>query len=198
MILTTVNYCPEYVCSLFHHPDLLLSPSKGKVEPDVTWRRSDQSNGGRNSQLTQTSQSNAHKRSPYLVNDQSSGTGSSADASSSGTGSWRCVFRVGSTAFKAGRERECERFAFWCAGVHLHLSASRRCLRADSRGRAPVGETAPAPWRPWWGPWLSWRRPEPRRPGPRVSPTFSQLHRDPQGSATFTTQRGIFSLSPVE
>uniref|UniRef100_A0A087XGD2 M-phase phosphoprotein 9 n=1 Tax=Poecilia formosa TaxID=48698 RepID=A0A087XGD2_POEFO len=46
---------------LFHHPDLLLSPSKGKVEPDVTWRRSDQPNGGRNSQLTQTSQSNAHK-----------------------------------------------------------------------------------------------------------------------------------------
>ncbi|XP_032426302.1 M-phase phosphoprotein 9 isoform X2 [Xiphophorus hellerii] len=76
---------------LFHHPDLLLSPSKGKVEPDVTWRRSDQSNGGRNSQLTQTSQSNAHKRSPYPVNDQSSGTGSSADASSSGTGSWRCA-----------------------------------------------------------------------------------------------------------
>uniref|UniRef100_A0A087XFZ1 M-phase phosphoprotein 9 n=1 Tax=Poecilia formosa TaxID=48698 RepID=A0A087XFZ1_POEFO len=40
---------------------------KGKVEPDVTWRRSDQPNGGRNSQLTQTSQSNAHKRSPYPV-----------------------------------------------------------------------------------------------------------------------------------
>ncbi|XP_043952640.1 M-phase phosphoprotein 9 isoform X1 [Gambusia affinis] len=75
---------------LFHHPDLLLSPSKGKVEPDVTWRRSDPSNGGRNSQLIQTSQSNAHKRSPYPINDQSSGTGSSADASSSG-GSWRCA-----------------------------------------------------------------------------------------------------------
>ncbi|XP_054908674.1 M-phase phosphoprotein 9 [Poeciliopsis prolifica] len=75
---------------LFHHPDLLLSPSKGKVEPDVTWRRSDQSNGGRNSQPTQTSQSNAHKRSPYPINDQSSVTGSSVDASSSG-GSWRCA-----------------------------------------------------------------------------------------------------------
>lgn len=148
MIVTTVNYCPEYVCSLFHHPDLLLSPSKGKVEPDVTWRRSDPSNGGRNSQLIQTSQSNAHKRSPYPINDQSSGTGSSADASSSG-GSWRCAFRVGSTALKpdasASVNGSCERFAFWCAGVRLHRSASRRCLRADSRSRAPVGETAPAP-----------------------------------------------------
>ncbi|KAM4719697.1 M-phase phosphoprotein 9 isoform 2-T2 [Anableps anableps] len=80
---------------LFHHPDLLLSPNKGKVEPDVTRRRSpcslsDQLNGSRISQLPQTSQSNVHKRSSYPISDQSSGTGSSVDASSAG-GSWRCA-----------------------------------------------------------------------------------------------------------
>lgn len=78
---------------LYHHPDLLLSPSKGKIEPDVTQRRSpcslsDQLNGSRKSQLTQTHQSNVHKRSCHPINDQSSGSGSSVDASSAGS-SWR-------------------------------------------------------------------------------------------------------------
>ncbi|XP_022595535.1 M-phase phosphoprotein 9 [Seriola dumerili] len=80
---------------LFHHPDLLLSPSKCKVDPDVTRRKSpcpasDQLNGGRKSQFPQTNQSSMHKRSLYTISDQSSGPGSSADTSSAG-GSWRCA-----------------------------------------------------------------------------------------------------------
>ncbi|XP_041825630.1 LOW QUALITY PROTEIN: M-phase phosphoprotein 9 [Melanotaenia boesemani] len=79
---------------LFHHPDLLLSPSKSRAEPDVTRRKSpcslsDQLNGCRKPQFSQTSQSGVHKRSAYLLKDPSSGAGSSVDASSAG-GSWRC------------------------------------------------------------------------------------------------------------
>ncbi|XP_044029174.1 M-phase phosphoprotein 9 isoform X1 [Siniperca chuatsi] len=80
---------------LFHHPDLLLSPSKCKAEPDVTRRKSpcplsDQLNTGRKSPFHQTNQSSIHKKSQYTLNDQSSGTGSSVDTSSAG-GSWRCA-----------------------------------------------------------------------------------------------------------
>ncbi|XP_051268604.1 M-phase phosphoprotein 9 isoform X2 [Dicentrarchus labrax] len=80
---------------LFHHPDLLLSPSKSKAEPDVTRRKSpcplsDQINSGRRSPFPQTNQSSIHKKSQYSLNDQTSGTGSSVDASSAG-GSWRCA-----------------------------------------------------------------------------------------------------------
>ncbi|KAM4532415.1 M-phase phosphoprotein 9 [Fundulus diaphanus] len=79
---------------LFHHPDLLLSPSKGRAEPDVTRRRSpcfsDQLNGGRKPQFPQTNQPKVHKRPSYPLDDQSSGTGSSVDASSAGA-SWRCA-----------------------------------------------------------------------------------------------------------
>ncbi|XP_026153416.1 M-phase phosphoprotein 9 [Mastacembelus armatus] len=72
---------------LFHHPDLLLSPSK--AEPGVTRRKSsglhsDQLNGSRKSPFPHTNQS--HK-SAYTLNDQSSGTGSSVDVG----GSWRCA-----------------------------------------------------------------------------------------------------------
>ncbi|XP_015232323.1 PREDICTED: M-phase phosphoprotein 9 [Cyprinodon variegatus] len=72
---------------LFHHPDLLLSPSKGKVEPDVTRRRSPSS---LSDQLNGSRKSNVHKRSSYPVNDQSSGSVSSVEGSSAG-GSWRCA-----------------------------------------------------------------------------------------------------------
>uniref|UniRef100_A0A1A7Z2B3 M-phase phosphoprotein 9 n=1 Tax=Iconisemion striatum TaxID=60296 RepID=A0A1A7Z2B3_9TELE len=80
---------------LFHHPDLLLSPSKKKTEPDVPRRRSpcslsDQLNGSRRSMFSQTNQSSVHKRPAGSVIDQSSGTGSSVD-SSSAAGSWRCA-----------------------------------------------------------------------------------------------------------
>ncbi|XP_072227852.1 M-phase phosphoprotein 9 [Leuresthes tenuis] len=80
---------------LFYHPDLLLSPSKSKTEPDVTRRKSpcslsDQLNGGRRSPFPQTNQSSVHVRSPYPLKVQSSGSGSSVDASSAG-GSWRCA-----------------------------------------------------------------------------------------------------------
>ncbi|XP_045923187.1 M-phase phosphoprotein 9 isoform X2 [Micropterus dolomieu] len=80
---------------LFHHPDLLLSPSKCKAEPDVTRRKSpcppsDQQNSGRKSPFHQTNQSSIHKKSHYPLNDQSSGTGSSVDMCSAG-GSWRCA-----------------------------------------------------------------------------------------------------------
>ncbi|XP_029301247.1 M-phase phosphoprotein 9 isoform X2 [Cottoperca gobio] len=77
---------------LFHHPDLLPSPSKGKAEPDVTRRKSpcEQQNTGRRSPFPQTNQSSIHKKSHYPFNDQSSGTGSSVETSSVG-GSWRCA-----------------------------------------------------------------------------------------------------------
>ncbi|KAM9338093.1 M-phase phosphoprotein 9 [Symphorus nematophorus] len=80
---------------LFHHPDLLLSPSKCTAEPDVTRRKSpcpqsDQLSSGRKSPFLQTNQSSIHKKSQYPSTDQSSGAGSSVDASSAG-GSWRCA-----------------------------------------------------------------------------------------------------------
>ncbi|XP_078127468.1 M-phase phosphoprotein 9 isoform X1 [Sander vitreus] len=80
---------------LLHHPDLLLSPSKCKIEPDVTRRKSpcalsDQLNSGRKSPFPQTNQSSLHKKSHYPLNDHSSGPGSSVDTSSAG-GSWRCA-----------------------------------------------------------------------------------------------------------
>ncbi|XP_029371671.1 M-phase phosphoprotein 9 isoform X2 [Echeneis naucrates] len=74
---------------LFHHPDLLMSPSKSKVEPDVTRRKSScpasDQNSGRKSQFSQTN----HKKSLYAMNDQSPGPGSSVETSS--VGSWRCA-----------------------------------------------------------------------------------------------------------
>ncbi|XP_044189407.1 M-phase phosphoprotein 9 isoform X2 [Thunnus albacares] len=78
---------------LFHHPDLLLSPSKCKPEPDVTRRKSpcslsDQLHGGRKPSFPQNNQLSKHKKPPYTSNDQSSGTGSSVDTSS---GSRRCA-----------------------------------------------------------------------------------------------------------
>ncbi|XP_068430892.1 M-phase phosphoprotein 9 isoform X2 [Clinocottus analis] len=75
---------------LFHHPDLLMSPSKCTAEPDVTRRKSpsDQLNGGRKSPFSQTNQSSIHRKSKYSLNDQSSGPGSPVD---SAAGSWRCA-----------------------------------------------------------------------------------------------------------
>ncbi|XP_075968715.1 M-phase phosphoprotein 9 isoform X2 [Anarhichas minor] len=78
---------------LFHHPDLLMSPSKCTAEPDVTRRKSpsEQLNGGgRRSPFPQTNQSSVHRKSQYPINDQSSGPGSSVGSSSAG-GSWRCA-----------------------------------------------------------------------------------------------------------
>ncbi|XP_069021625.1 M-phase phosphoprotein 9 isoform X2 [Embiotoca jacksoni] len=76
---------------LFHHPDLLMSPSKYKAEPDVTRRKSpcplsDHPTSGRKSPF----QPSLHKRSPYPLSDSPSGGGSSVDTSSAG-GSWRCA-----------------------------------------------------------------------------------------------------------
>ncbi|RVE66135.1 hypothetical protein OJAV_G00123470 [Oryzias javanicus] len=64
---------------LFHHPDLLLSPSQSAAEPDVSRRKSEQLNGARKSQNQQ----------PGLQR-RSASSGSSADASSA-DGSWRCA-----------------------------------------------------------------------------------------------------------
>ncbi|XP_068609449.1 M-phase phosphoprotein 9 [Brachionichthys hirsutus] len=79
---------------LFHHPDLLLSPSKCKAEPDVTCRRlmcppPDQINGGRKSPF-KLNQSIIFKKSQNRLSDQSSGGGGSADASPA-AGSRRCA-----------------------------------------------------------------------------------------------------------
>ncbi|XP_029025472.1 M-phase phosphoprotein 9 [Betta splendens] len=80
---------------LFHHPDLLLSPNKGKTEPDITRRKSpcpqsDQLNGGRNSPFPQNNHSSVHRKSLSAFTDQSAGAGSSVDTSSN-RGSWRCA-----------------------------------------------------------------------------------------------------------
>uniref|UniRef100_UPI0037E994AC M-phase phosphoprotein 9 isoform X2 n=1 Tax=Semicossyphus pulcher TaxID=241346 RepID=UPI0037E994AC len=78
---------------LFHHPDLLLSPSKGRADPDVTRRKSPcpvSEFNSKKSPFPQTNQSSVHRKPQYPINDQSSGAGSSLDASSGG-GSWRCV-----------------------------------------------------------------------------------------------------------
>ncbi|XP_041816834.1 M-phase phosphoprotein 9 isoform X2 [Chelmon rostratus] len=80
---------------LFHHPDLLLSPSKCKAEPDITRRKSpcplsEQLNSGRKSPFPPTNQSSISKKSQGPLNDQSSGAGSSVDTPSAG-GSWRCA-----------------------------------------------------------------------------------------------------------
>jgi len=82
----------EFVPSLFHHPDLLMSPSKCTAEPDVTRRKSpsDQLNGGRKSPFLQTNPSSIHRKSKYSKNDQSPVPGSSVDSSPAG-GSWRYV-----------------------------------------------------------------------------------------------------------
>lgn len=78
---------------LFHHPDLLLSPSKCKTEPDITHRRSpcsavDQSNGGRKSPFHPTNGSNGQRKSP-LQNDMSLVSGDSMDTFLKG-GTWKC------------------------------------------------------------------------------------------------------------
>lgn len=76
---------------LFHHPDLLLSPSKRQAEPDVTQRKSPADHhvtGGRKSPFLQTNQSSAHKKPPSPLNEQTSAGGGSADSSQPG-GSWR-------------------------------------------------------------------------------------------------------------
>ena len=95
---------PGHIYSLFHHPDLLPSPSKCKVDPDVARRKSpgplsDQLNGGRKSPLPQTNQSSLHRKTLYKSADESSGPGSSVDTSSSGE-SWRWVFVVGTSSAK--------------------------------------------------------------------------------------------------
>ncbi|XP_034751966.1 M-phase phosphoprotein 9 isoform X3 [Etheostoma cragini] len=80
---------------LLHHPDLMLSPSKYKKEPDVTHQKSpcapsDQLNSGRKSPFPQTNHLGLHKKSHYPLDDHSSGTGSSVDTSTAG-GSQRCA-----------------------------------------------------------------------------------------------------------
>ncbi|KAK2818638.1 hypothetical protein Q5P01_024199 [Channa striata] len=92
---------------LFHHPDLLLSPSKGKTEPDVTRRKSprplsDQLNKGKKSQFSQT-----NNKSPYTLKDQSSGTGNSVDTSSN-SGSY-CVSPPECEQFQARHQEQSQR-----------------------------------------------------------------------------------------
>ncbi|XP_061589840.1 M-phase phosphoprotein 9 isoform X2 [Cololabis saira] len=78
---------------LFHHPDLLLSPGKNRVEPDVGRRKSpcspsDQASRSRKSLISTNNHSSVHKRAPYLTG-LSSGTGSSLETTSA-SGNWRC------------------------------------------------------------------------------------------------------------
>lgn len=80
---------------LFHHPDLLLSPSKGKPEPDVTRLKAphpltDQLNNGRKSPFPQTNLLGGQRKSPCPHKDQSAGSGGSVDNTVEAGGNWRC------------------------------------------------------------------------------------------------------------
>ncbi|KAM9735792.1 LOW QUALITY PROTEIN: M-phase phosphoprotein 9 [Menidia menidia] len=120
---------------LFHHPDLLLSPSKSKPEPDVTRRKSpcnlsEQLSGGRRSQP------GARRRPPPPAGDHSSGTGSSVDASSAG-GGWRCASPP--ECEQSGGQRE----AGWRDGSSPLTPVMRALIELEetkaTEGRAPWG-----------------------------------------------------------
>ncbi|XP_074547233.1 M-phase phosphoprotein 9 isoform X2 [Halichoeres trimaculatus] len=78
---------------LFHHPDLLLSPSKGRAEPDVTCRKSpcplSEQPSSRKS-FPQTNQSSVHTKPHYPISEQSSGSSGEASEGGGAVG-WRCV-----------------------------------------------------------------------------------------------------------
>ncbi|XP_041742693.2 M-phase phosphoprotein 9 isoform X1 [Coregonus clupeaformis] len=70
------NHTQPSGAGLYHHPDLLLSPSKHPRQPESTYRMSpcpqtDQSHSTRNSPCPQTDQSHSTKKSPRPQTDQS-------------------------------------------------------------------------------------------------------------------------------
>ncbi|KAK0147871.1 M-phase phosphoprotein 9 [Merluccius polli] len=80
---------------LYHHPDLLPSPSKAKTEPSVGHRRSpgpvaDQPVGGRKSPFLQPTQPTCQRRSPCPQNDHPTEPGGPAQSPSTGAG-WRSL-----------------------------------------------------------------------------------------------------------
>ncbi|CDQ93013.1 unnamed protein product, partial [Oncorhynchus mykiss] len=81
------NHTQSSGAGLYHHPDLLLSPSKHPRQPESTYRispcpQTDQSHSIRKSPLPQTDQSQSYRKSPCPQTDQSGNSGH--------TGSRRC------------------------------------------------------------------------------------------------------------
>ncbi|XP_031682176.1 M-phase phosphoprotein 9 isoform X1 [Oncorhynchus kisutch] len=69
------NHTQSSGAGLYHHPDLLLSPSKHPRQPESTYRispcpQTDQSHSIRKSPLPQTDQSQSYRMSPYPQTDQ--------------------------------------------------------------------------------------------------------------------------------
>ncbi|XP_071206137.1 M-phase phosphoprotein 9-like isoform X3 [Salvelinus alpinus] len=78
--------------TLYHHPDLLLSPSKHPWQPESTYRispcsQTDQSHSTRKSPCPQTDQSQSYRMSPCPQTDQSGSSGHFTDH----TGNRRCL-----------------------------------------------------------------------------------------------------------
>lgn len=157
---------PPRVRSLFHHPDLLLSPSKGsKTEPDITSRRS-----------------------PCLPTDQTKfqlAAGHSADPPAARYICFTCVPEGGKNRVALLRSYTNIKYL---SGARLRQSVTRAGCRsrALASGR-PAGGRRKWLLHLWWGPWSSWRRPGPRRAAPPV--------RTPQLAASVGTELSKFSPS---
>ncbi|KAM9516946.1 M-phase phosphoprotein 9-like isoform 2-T2 [Salvelinus alpinus] len=86
------NHTQPSGAGLYHHPDLLLSPSKHPWQPESTYRispcsQTDQSHSTRKSPCPQTDQSQSYRMSPCPQTDQSGSSGHFTDH----TGSRRCL-----------------------------------------------------------------------------------------------------------
>nr|XP_020441198.1 M-phase phosphoprotein 9 isoform X2 [Monopterus albus] len=124
----------------FHHPDLLLSPSKCQTEPNVTCRKppallSQQFHSGRKSPFPPANQASIHKKSP------SSGSGSSVDTGSAG-GSWRCASPPECEQSLAQTRRPAEKETGWREGS-CALTPMMRALIELEETRATESR---APW----------------------------------------------------
>ncbi|XP_041754801.1 M-phase phosphoprotein 9 isoform X1 [Coregonus clupeaformis] len=85
------NHTQPSGAGLYHHPDLLLSPSKHPWQPESSYRispcpRTDQSHSTRKSPCPQADQSQSYRMSPCPQTDQSGSSGHFTDH----TGSRRC------------------------------------------------------------------------------------------------------------
>ncbi|XP_071206138.1 M-phase phosphoprotein 9-like isoform X4 [Salvelinus alpinus] len=86
------NHTQPSGAGLYHHPDLLLSPSKHPWQPESTYRispcsQTDQSHSTRKSPCPQTDQSQSYRMSPCPQTDQSGSSGHFTDH----TGNRRCL-----------------------------------------------------------------------------------------------------------
>ncbi|KAM9841040.1 M-phase phosphoprotein 9 [Aulostomus maculatus] len=131
---------------LYHHPDLLLSPSKRTPEPDVTRRKSScaaSDHSGRKSPFF-TNQSSISRTSPCQLIDQASGAGSCVDAASA-AGSWRCASPPESQQAQVRRQEPSirQQDATWREGSCILTPMMRALIELEetraTESRAPWG-----------------------------------------------------------